>query len=804
MDTPLRNLVIFCVLTVINVILFFLWYRQFLKRKPTSPEKDADTEFPEGEEDVDEKEELSQQSFLLQSEPNEIKTSPVEYNIKLPPGARVQITIETDSPEDFPGSEIAIETSTHPRSHRNRNRLALWKLQLQSWVDRWPYSIEQTFFGAGLIIYLLTRLVGLTEFPIYFFSDEAIQTNLAADFVAKNFRNAQNEFMPTYFVNVDKHSLGVSVYAQVIPYLLFGKSVFITRSVSVLVSIIAVWGVGLILRDIFKIPYWWSGVFLLSITPAWFLHSRTAFETTMMVAFYVGFLYFYLLYRHKNPKHLYKSLIFGALVFYTYNPGRLVILVTGILLFISDIRYHWKNRSIAFRGFGLLCILALPYARFQVTHPTANSDHLRLLASYWVQPISWLEKLTRFFNEYLFGLSPGYWFIPNQHDLERHLMKGYGHILASMLPFAALGIGITISKFRSSAYRTLLFALLAAPTGAALVHIGVTRALSFVIPSSLLTALGLSTALTWLEQRGAKRFLLNASLLILLIVGNFTMLSDALSNGPTWYKNYSLGGMQYGAQQLYGEVKGYLDENPTVDLVVTPTWTNGAETVGRFFFIDPIPFRFGSVNTYMNHLMDLNHDTTFVTTAEEYDQVVSSGKFTDLIIEKTIPYPDGRTGFYFLKMKYVDEIEEILIRELEERRELVETQIMVDDEIISMKHSRLDMGGAQDMFDNDLNSVARTLETNVFVIEMEFPSTRQISSISLVFGSASIELTALLYEDFDSQPLSFKFAERGSVDNPSAKFDLRDTYPIQRLRLEVKDLNESVTGHVHLWEIGLE
>jgi hypothetical protein len=202
--------------------------------------------------------------------------------------------------------------------------------------------------------------------------------------------------------------------------------------------------------------------------------------------------------------------------------------------------------------------------------------------------------------------------------------------------------------------------------------------------------------------------------------------------------------------------------------------------------------------------MDLNHDTTFVTTAEEYDQVVSSGKFTDLIIEKTIPYPDGRTGFYFLKMKYVDEIEEILIRELEERRELVETQIMVDDEIISMKHSRLDMGGAQDMFDNDLNSVARTLETNVFVIEMEFPSTRQISSISLVFGSASIELTALLYEDFDSQPLSFKFAERGSVDNPSAKFDLRDTYPIQRLRLEVKDLNESVTGHVHLWEIGLE
>src|SRR5262245_883149 len=41
----------------------------------------------------------------------------------------------------------------------------------------------------GLLVYALTRFIGLNRFPIYFFSDEAIQANLAAEFLQRGLRD---------------------------------------------------------------------------------------------------------------------------------------------------------------------------------------------------------------------------------------------------------------------------------------------------------------------------------------------------------------------------------------------------------------------------------------------------------------------------------------------------------------------------------------------------------------------------------------------------------------------------------------
>jgi hypothetical protein len=50
--------------------------------------------------------------------------------------------------------------------------------------------------------------------------------------------------------------------------------------------------------------------------------------------------------------------------------------------------------------------------------------------------------------------------------------------------------------------------------------------------------------------------------MVMLVTGvlagyNVFMLRDALVNGPTWFKDYGLGGMQYGADQIFGEIKNY-------------------------------------------------------------------------------------------------------------------------------------------------------------------------------------------------------------------------------------------------------
>ena len=222
--------------------------------------------------------------------------------------------LPVSQPPTLPSPDGKIETGQTSRPEHTHALAAvkpLWK----------SLNLPLVLFGVGLALYLLVRLIALTEFPIYFFTDEAVQTMLAHDLIRDGLRNGDKVFLPTYFKNGTYYNLSVSVYAQVLPYLVFGKSVFVTRATSVLLTLLAAVSVGLILRDFFKEFYWWTAPLMLSVMPAWFLHSRTAFETALFVSFYAGMLYFYLRYRYTSPDNIYPTLILAALAFYSYSPG---------------------------------------------------------------------------------------------------------------------------------------------------------------------------------------------------------------------------------------------------------------------------------------------------------------------------------------------------------------------------------------------------------------------------------------------------------------------------------------------------
>ena len=93
---------------------------------------------------------------------------------------------------------------------------------------------------------------------------------------------------------------------------------------------------------------------VLAITPAWFLHSRTAFETVMMVSFYACFLCAYLLYRYRDPRYLYAALLFGAATFSSYTNGQGVMLISGVLLLLTDWRYHLSQKRRLILGAALV------------------------------------------------------------------------------------------------------------------------------------------------------------------------------------------------------------------------------------------------------------------------------------------------------------------------------------------------------------------------------------------------------------------------------------------------------------------
>ena len=736
-------------------------------------------------------------------------------------------------------------------------------------------------FGFAIAIYLLTRLIGLDRYPIYFFTDEAIQTLSMADLMAMNYRDSSGTWLPTYFRNGEYTNLGLSVYLQWLPLLLFGKSAVITRATSVLVTLIAAVSVGIILRDIFRMKHWWLGTLFLSITPSWFLHSRTAFETAAFTAFYAGTLCAYLLYRYRSPRYLYLAMFLGACAFYTYSPGQLLVPVTALALLGSDWKYHWENRSTAMKGLVMLALLALPYLRFRINDSDAAFAHLHTLGSYLLRDAPLAEKILRYLSEYVTGLGAWYWYQPNQRDLPRHLMNGYGNVLKATLPFALLGMAHLLRWIREPGNRAVLIAYLASPVAAALVQTGITRALVFVIPTAILTSVGLEQILNWIENPGERlrkirldprpnrkrilgglAFLLIGltlgaylkhsidrltlialgailawyaaglpswiarslkrasfptllrrwripgavvSVLVFLILGgvNFHLLNEALTKGRTWNKDYGMGGMQYGAFQIFEVLEQYKREHPETRIVFSPNWANGTDVIARFFLEDPTFIEIGSILGYGVQKFPMDDATMFVMIPEEYAFAVSNSKFEDVRVEQVIPYPDGTPGFIFTRLRYVDDIDEIFAAEKAERQIPRESEVVIDGQQVKIRHTYLESDTIHLVFDGDPYSLAKTFETNPFMIELTFPTPRPLSGFSIVIGSTEARITLTAYPSPDSPPVVYRFEGEGSLQDPELSFDLPEMIEVQVLRVEMLDPGSPESAQIHIWELTL-
>jgi 4-amino-4-deoxy-L-arabinose transferase-like glycosyltransferase len=770
----------------------------------------------------------------------------VQISVELPEGTGVRITVEALPgmgitvnhqpllPAVLPSAPLATPVAPGParsslpavaalpqaagaapsaRLAEGRERLkTVWSQVRTFRVWQWAAALPlaMVLFGLGLAVYLITRLVGLDRYPIYFFTDEAVHTVLVADFVRNGFQNSYHEFLPTYFSLGSSFGLnGVSVYLQLLPYLLFGKSVFVTRATSVFITLLGTGAVALALRDVFKVRYWWTAVLLLTITPAWFLHSRTAFENAEVAAFYGMFIYFYLRYRCGSPRWLYGAVVAGALTFYTHGLGEMLILATAGLLFVIDLPYHFKNRAIVGRGLLLTVLLALPYARYSLAHSSEFMAELHQRGSYWTnESLSLGAKLSNFASEYAYGLNPMYWYFPEDRDIARHVMNGYGNILWPTLPFALLGLVQIIRNFRQAAYRVILVTLLTTPIGSALVAIGVPRMLWFLMPSTMLTVLGLSAVMEWLEQRRWPARALSLSLFAVLTGFSFYMLYDALTHGPTWSKDYTLYGMQYGAEQLFGEaIPSDLARDPNVRFEVSPAWANGTDLFIPFFLSPSQQARvqLRNIDYYLSDKQTIDPNVIQVMTPEEYDRAIQSGKFKDIKIEQTLPYPDGRTGFYFTRLTYADNVDQTFAAEAETRRQLLKAQIRLGDQRVTVQYSQIGDMTIESIFDGDRDTLVRGTEANPFVLEFDFPEPRPVTGIVADFGSMDFTLTAQLYAPGSDTPVKQSQTYRDQPPDPHVEMKLENAPAlVSKLRVEILSLLAGKTANIHIREFHVQ
>ncbi len=662
-------------------------------------------------------------------------------------------------------------------------------------------------FAFGLAVYAATRFAGLTEFPIFFFSDEAIQANAAESLFAHRFHDPYDGmFLPPYLLNHQRWAMSLNVYLLVLPIVLLGKSILVTRGTFVIVSLLGAAAASGALR-VMESKAWWSPPLLLAAMPVDFLHSRIAFETTP--ACFAGFLCAYLLYRLRSPRYVFLAILFGAATFYSYTAGQGIMLVLSVLLLAVDFRYHVR----AFRrepgllagAILLLALTAVPILREMRRHPHSTREQLVLLHSYWINPIPLTEKLGLFLANYQEAFHPAAWFRPTDRELIRHRMKGMSYVPPLFAPFLLLGIGSALARWRRSpGHRVILLSPLGVPFAAAVDHLQILRVLPMVVPIALLCALGLSEILARL-RRPAAVSLLSAACALGLASSAAWITRAATTRGLTWYSDYGLYGMQYGASQVFAAIRVELDRFPSTRVHLTSSWANNPDPFLDFFLGSPQRSRVsvGDINAYRLYRVPLTDDDLFVMTEDEYRIACTDPKFAPRLPVRTIAYPDGRIGFYFVRLCYSENADAFFAAELEARRQPVEEEVVISGKTVLIRHSVLDMGGVDVLFNGQLDDTLRGLEANPLLLELQFPTPWAMSRVDLTIGKMACEIR-LEVTPAKGAPVVLRKTVQHPPGDTTQRFDLPSA-PIRavKLRIEIHDLSEDDPAHIEVRELSL-
>ena len=127
------------------------------------------------------------------------------------------------------------------------------------------------------------------------------------------------------------------------------------------------------------------------------------------------------------------------------------------------------------------------------------------------------------------------------------------------------------------------------------------------------------------------------------------LLRSALLDGPTWFEDYGLYGMQYGAAQVFAEVADEAAEDRDLEFVISPHWTHGLSMLVRFFLDDPVPVVWGVVDDYLEFDYPLDETAVYVMLPEEYKRARQSPQITEIEVEQIIRFLIRNRGFILRK-----------------------------------------------------------------------------------------------------------------------------------------------------------
>ncbi|MBU1000865.1 glycosyltransferase family 39 protein [Patescibacteria group bacterium] len=381
------------------------------------------------------------------------------------------------------------------------------------------------------IFFLFTRLYKITEIPSSVYWDEA-SIGYNAYSIAHTGKDEWDKAFPIHFRAFGEFKLPVYIYAVAPSVWIFGLNAFSVRLPSVLFSL------GIVILTFFLAKKLSGSTavglfssFFISTSPWFFIFSRTGYEVTAGLMFYLLAIYLFLKLDTSRWYILF-SIISFVLSIYSYNSFRLIAPLTILLLVV----FHIKNvdilkRSVLpiFLSIIILIIAIIPIYRLYVYD--AGASRLQVVSA----------SSSDLVKNYLSHFSLDFLLLNGDKNL-RSQQPGFGQLYLPELILLLLGLLHMVKN--KSKYRLMPLALLLlGPIPAAITKESphALRAISMVPFIAMISAEGVN----YLGEIIKKRYIFYPAIIIIF----FGFFLNLFINFLNVYPVKSSKDWQYGYQQ---------------------------------------------------------------------------------------------------------------------------------------------------------------------------------------------------------------------------------------------------------------
>lgn len=355
------------------------------------------------------------------------------------------------------------------------------------------------------LFFLFTRLYKISEIPLSVYWDEA-SIGYNAYSILKTGRDEWGNFMPLHFRAFGEFKLPVYIYSVVPSVMIFGLNAFAVRLPAVLFSLGVVIFVYFLTRKLYRNEsLGLLAAFFTSVSPWFFVFSRTGYEATAGLMFYLLAIYFFLKNRDSSW-FIFFSIISFILSIYSYNSYRLVVPLTVLVLIISE--FAQLKKIIKTAGLPVILsviILALSIIPIYRLYLYDNG------ISRWQAVNAATESLI---GNYLSHFSLEFLVISGDKNL-RSQQAGFGQVYIPTLLFLLVGsIYLIIIKPKYSFLPIMLLLLGPLPAAMTKESPHALRALSAVPFISIISAIGVF----YLSKFSEKQSLIYLSVIVIFSV----------------------------------------------------------------------------------------------------------------------------------------------------------------------------------------------------------------------------------------------------------------------------------------------